>query len=125
MLNLIWSTPTRKTLTSTCAAIAAIFGVITGGPNALEAWDDMSLPTFATRGWVRVQYAPQTTGLKAIQLDIANGKREAAEARRDKLELDLLGAKSEEEKVKNLQLQRREKETLDKIDAQIKAINGK
>lgn len=120
MPSLIWSTPVRKTITSTCAALAAIFGVISAGPKAFEVWDEQGLPTFATRGWTRTKIA----GLKDIQLDIATGKREAAERERDRLELDLINAKSEEEKIKNQQLQRRAKETIEKLDAQIRSING-
>lgn len=113
-----WSTALRKTITSTAAAIAAVLGVITAAPTALEAWDGAGLPTFATRGWTRVQLVEY----KALRLDIANGKKESAEGRLDQLELDYLKAQTEAEKVQNLQAQRRQKDTIDRIKEQIKAI---
>lgn len=114
----IWSTGLRKTVTSLATTIAAVFGMITAAPTAIEAWDSQGLPTFATRGWARVQLAEY----KGIRLDIAHGKKEAAEGRLDQLELELLKAASDEEKVKNLQAQRKQKDTIDKLKDQIKTI---
>lgn len=116
--DLAWSTPLRKTVTSLATTIAAVLGVITAAPSALEAWDSQGLPTFATRGWTRLQLVEY----KALRLDIANGKKEAAEGRLDQLELDYLKAGTDAERVQNLQAQRRAKDTIDNIKSQIKAI---
>ena len=108
MLQLLWSTPLRKWITSTCVAIASVFGVITGASKAIESWDDLGMPTPATRSWTRskVAHIPQ------VLLDINSGKREAAEARRDQLELEELKASTPEEKLKAQQLQRKQNELI-------------
>lgn len=118
MYDTLWSTPRRKAVTSIITTITAALGIITAWPTAMEAWDGQGMPTFATRGWTRVQMADY----KGIRMDIATGKREAAEGRLDQLELDLLKTMSEEEKIKNLQAQRRQKDTIEKLKDQIKTI---
>ena len=118
MLSFFWATPTRKWITSTCAALAAIFGVIIKAPEALESWDGQGLPTPATRGWTRVQ----TAEMKLILLDINAGKREAAERSRDRLELEFLDAKTPDAQIKNKQLQRKEQETIDALAKQADEI---
>ncbi len=121
MIRLIWGTPQRKALSSLGGAALMIFGLVTQGPAAFEAWDGQGLPTFATRGWVR----PHLAQLKDIQTDIANGKLESAQRDRDRLELDYLKAQSDEERIKNKQLQRGAQETIDKLKSQLDSLRGK
>jgi len=116
-------------VTSMATMISAVLGVIIGITPAIDAWDSAGLPTPATRGWIREKvvqmqnYAAESRAeSRATRLDIANGKREAAERDLDKLELDVLKTNSEEEKVRNLQAQRRVKETLEKLKDQINRI---
>lgn len=120
MKALLWGTPMRKTVSSSAAMLVTIFGIITKGPEAMEAWDGQGLPTVATRGWTRLH----TAQLRDIQIDIANGKREQAEATRDRLELDYLKASSDDERVKNKQLQRKQQELIDAYRDQVNAIRA-
>lgn len=123
--DLLWSSPQRKAITSMATLASAIFGVIVGVVPAMEAWDAGGLPTMATRAWTRAQmaqFADWSIQTKATRIDIANGKKEAAERDLDKLELDIIKAGSEEEKVKNLQIQRRTKDTIDSLKNQIKTL---
>jgi phage terminase Nu1 subunit (DNA packaging protein) len=125
LYDALWSSPTRKTVTSMAAMISAIMGVIVGLNPAVEAWDANGMPTMATRGWARMQltqFNDLSVALRATRIDIANGKKESAERDLNKLELDVLKAGSEEEKVKNLQNQRQVKDTIENLKRQIHTL---
>lgn len=113
-------------MTAAATTLTAILGVIVGIGPAVEALDNGGLPVIASRDWVRSQITPmrtQMTQYNSIKLDIANGKKEAAERDLDKLELDAIKPGiSDEEKVRNLQAQRRVKETIEATKNQIRAI---
>lgn len=72
----------------------------------------------ASQDYVNMRFAQ----MRDLQIDLANGKREAAEARRDELELQYLRAQTDEERVKNKQLQRRQQELIDAYRDQVNAI---
>lgn len=118
MMTFLWSTTQRKALTSAGTALAMIFGLVTAGPAAYESWDSIGAPTLATRGWVR----PHLAQLKEVRTEIAVGKRENAERERDRLELEYLRAATDEERIKNKQFQRKQEETIKKLDDAISAI---
>lgn len=75
----------------------------------------------ATRAYVR----QETTSLRDIQIDIANGKLEATRRDLKRLELDYLRASSEFERVQNRQSQRDAQEIIDRLKDQLKTLNSR
>lgn len=122
-------TPGRKFI-AIVSAVGVIFGAIAGFTPALSAWDDMGLPTPATRAWVRDDNG-QIKALVALlnskqadlQLDNVNGKIEATTAARNSLEIAALNYDAEG-KVKAAQEMRRLDDTIAALNEQKRAIRG-
>ena len=122
-------TPGGKIVT-VASAVGIVFGVISGFPPALSAWDDNGLPTPATRGWVRDdngQLKQLVAALNAkqadLQIDNVNGKIEATTAARNKLELDAISYDATG-KIKAAQEMRRLDETIAALNEQKRAIRN-
>ena len=95
LIEALWGTSLRKTITSIAATIAAISGAVVAVP---PAWTAIGLPEVATRQWAKNEiYAPiksaqsmTTRQVIDLQLDVANGKLDQLDNYRTSLEIEKL-----------------------------------
>ncbi len=80
-----WKAQSRavKMFTVGAPALATVLGIVAGWTPAVDSWDEMGLPTMATRSYVRHTTRPVVLAQKIvdqraidIQIDIANDKLE-------------------------------------------------
>lgn len=116
--------------TAIATFIGAVLGAIVGWTPAVNAWDDMGLPTAATRAWVRddngqIKNLVSTLNAKQrdMQIDNANGKIEAATSSRNAIEIASLKY-DDEGKIKAQQEIRRLNEMIGALGEQKRAITG-
>lgn len=117
-------------ITAIGSLVGVILGTIAGFTPAVSAWDEMGLPTAATRAWVRDdngQLKQLVSALNAkqtdLQLDNVNGKIEAITAARNKLEIDALSY-DQVAKIRATQEIRRLDETIAALNDQKRAIRS-
>lgn len=116
----LFGSANKAFITSFLSTVVLLGGLLTFA-DGYERWDNTGLFTPASRGWVRATKTSQVTNL---ELTIARANKEAAEGRLDVLELDYLKQATDEGRVLNRQKQRKERETIDQIKAQIRAIES-
>lgn len=109
-------------------AVGTVLTILTTATPAVTAWDDMGLPTMATRSWVRDdngQLKQLVSALNAkqadLQIDNVNGKIESTTAARNKLEIDALGY-DPAAKIRASQEMRRLDDTINALNEQKRAI---
>lgn len=103
-----------KSVTAVFVLLASMSGTIAGADHLL---------------WVTpapIAYVDKTVRIAGdvIQLDLANGKREASQRAIDDLEFKELQASSPEQKLKIQQIKRREQQTYDALTDQIKTLKS-